>query len=187
MNAQNPSPLARFRKRYAGRLVHIWLEEHAGFWIRNLPSLGGMMIRYLCYRLLFKSLKSFALVYPGVYFTHTYGISVGRRFSINSGAVIDGRGGITIGDNVMIGPHAAIYSSGHDMSQPDLPMAGCDHVMSPVVIEDDVWIGAHVCIPGGVRIGRGAVVAAGAVVAKDVEPRTIVGGVPARVIGQRPG
>ena len=57
--------------------------------------------------------------------------------------------------------------------------------MAPVVINDDVWIGAHVCIPGGVTIGRGAVVAAGAVVTKDVEDYTIVSGVPAQIIAKR--
>lgn len=184
---QNDHPLTRFRKRYAGHLLHLWMEEYVGWAIRGLPSYEGMAIRYGFYRLLFKSMKSFSLIYPGVYFTHTYGIEVGRRFSINSGSVVDGRGGITIGDDVMIGPHVALYSSGHDTSQADRPMTTCDHVLRPLVIQDDVWIGAHACIPGGVTIGRGAIVAAGAVVVKDVEARSIVGGVPARVIGRRSG
>jgi acetyltransferase-like isoleucine patch superfamily enzyme len=64
-------------------------------------------------------------------------------------------------------------------------MTSLDHIMAPVVIKDDVWIGAHVCIPGGVTIGRGAVVAAGAVVTKDVEDNMIVAGVPAKSIGKR--
>ena len=64
-------------------------------------------------------------------------------------------------------------------------MTTCDHILRPLVIQDDVWIGAHACIPGGVTIGQGAIVAAGAVVVKDVEARSIVGGVPARVIGRR--
>ncbi len=185
MNTKRESPLARFREKYAGRLFHIWMEEYIGWILRYLPSFEGMLLRSGLYRLLFKSIKSFATIYPGVYFTHTYGISVGRRFSINTGAIIDGRGGVAIGDDVMVGPHAAIYSSGHDMSQMDRPMAACNHILKPVVIHDDVWIGANVSIPGGVTIGRGSVVAAGAVVVKDVEAGTIVGGVPARVIGSR--
>jgi acetyltransferase-like isoleucine patch superfamily enzyme len=144
-----------------------------------------MLVRHGLYKFLFKKIKSFVLIYPGVYFTHTYGIEIGHRFSVNSGAILDGRGGITIGDDVMIGPHTAIYSSGHNFSEPDRPMTSLDHIMSPVVIKDDVWIGAHVCIPGGITIGRGAVVAAGAVVTKNVEDYAIVSGVPAQVMGKR--
>ena len=179
------SHLRRFKKHYADHLVHIWLEEYIGWVVRNFPSFEGMIIRYGFYRLLFKSIKSFAFIYPGVYFTHTYGISVGHRFSINSGSIMDGRGGINIGDGVMIGPHASIYSSAHDTTLSDQSMSTRDHIMKPVVIHDDVWIGAHVCIPGGTLIGKGAVVAAGAVVVHDVEDGSIVAGVPARIIGKR--
>src|SRR5664280_455107 len=178
-------PIERFRRKYSGHLCHIWAEEYVGWIVRNLPSIEGMAIRYGLYRFLFKRIKSFALIYPGVYLTHTYGIEIGHRFSVNSGTIIDGRGGIKIGDGVMIGPHTAIYSSGHDFSRPELPMTSLDHIMAPVVIHDDVWIGAHVCIPSGITIGRGTVIAAGAVVVKDVEDYTIVAGVPAKVIGTR--
>lgn len=177
--------IERFRRHYSGHLFHIWAEEYIGWFTRNLPSLEGMLVRYCLYKLVFKKIKSLARIYSGVYFTHTYGIEVGHRFSVNSGAILDGRGGITIGDDVMIGPHTAIYSSGHNFSRPDLPMTSLDHIMAPVVIGDDVWIGAHVCIPGGITIGHGAVVAAGAVVTKDVEDNMIVSGVPAQVIGKR--
>jgi len=145
----------------------------------------GMFVRHVLYKLVFKNIKSLAHIYSGVYFTHTYGIDVGHRFSVNSGAILDGRGGITIGDDVMIGPHTAIYSSGHNFTQPDRPMTSLDHIMAPVVIGNDVWIGAHVCIPGGITIGRGAVIAAGSVVTKDVEEYTIVSGIPAQAIGKR--
>lgn len=177
--------LSRFRRRYAGHLFHIWAEEYIGWFSRNLPSIEGMFVRHCLYKLVFKKIKSLSRIYPGVYFTHTYGIEAGHRFSVNSGAILDGRGGITIGDDVMIGPHTAIYSSGHDFTQPGRPMTSLDHIIAPVVIKDDVWIGAHVCIPGGVTIGQGAIVAAGAVVTKDVEEYTIVSGVPARVTGKR--
>lgn len=179
------SPIARFRKRYSGHLFRLWAEEYVVWITRNLPSFEGMLIRYGLYRLVFKEIKSFALIYPGVYFTHTYGIKVGHRFSVNSGAILDGRGGITIGDDVMIGPPAVIYSSGHDTTQPDQPMTGLDHILKPVVIEDNVWIGAHASIPGGIVIGKGVIVAAGAVVVDDVADNCIVAGVPARITGKR--
>ncbi len=176
---------ARFRKRYTGHLFHIWLEEYVGWVTRNLPSIEGMVIRHGLHKLLCKKIKSFARIYSGVYLTHTYGIEIGHRFSVNSGTIIDGRGGIVIGDDVMIGPHTAIYSSGHNFSQLDKPMTGLDHIMTPVIIKDNVWIGAHVCIPGGITINSGAIIAAGAVVTKDVEANTIVSGIPAQVIGKR--
>ena len=177
--------IGRFRKRYSRHLFHIWAEEYIGWLTRNLPSMEGMFVRYGLYKFVFKKIKSFTRIYSGVYFTHSYGIEIGHRFSVNSGAILDGRGGITIGNDVMIGPHTAIYSSGHNFSQPCQPMTSLDHIMAPVVIEDDVWIGAHVCILGGVTIGRGSVIAAGAVVTKNVEDFTIVSGIPAQVIGKR--
>lgn len=183
MDAQGP--IARFLKRYSGHIFHLWMEEYLGWVVRSLPSMEGMAIRYAVYRLLFKRLPSFPLIYPGVYFTHTYGISVGHRFSVNTGALLDGRGGITIGDDVMVGPFAVLSSSGHDLGRPGVPMTSRDHVMDPVAIGNDVWIGAHAVILKGVTIGKGAVVAAGAVVTSDVAPFTIVAGVPANFVKVR--
>jgi acetyltransferase-like isoleucine patch superfamily enzyme len=85
----------------------------------------------------------------------------------------------------MIGPNAVVVSSDHDHMQTDRLMVFQDHVMAPVFIENDVWIGANVVVCGGVRIGRGAVIAAGAVVTKDVPQMAIVGGVPARPLRSR--
>ncbi len=184
------SPLeafARFGRRHARQLPHLWIEEYVGWLTRGLPGPEGVFFRWLLYRPLFRRLPFVPLIYPGVYFTHTYGISVGRNFSVNTGALLDGRGGITIGDSVMIGPQTVVVSSHHQSDVPTIPMASLDHVLAPVVIEDDVWIGAHVFIKGGVRIGRGAVVAAGAVVTRDVEPYAVVAGVPAaRVRSRKP-
>ena len=179
------SNLVRFIKFYRKRLFHLWMEEAVGWIVRSLPGLLGMIIRWCAYRMLFRELKSFCTIYPGVYFTHTYGIQVGKAFSPNTGAMIDGRGGVTIGDHVMIGPYSVIVSSNHAYKQVSSPMTSLDHIMAPVVIGDDVWIGAHAVITGGSKIGNGAVVSAGAVVTQDVGDYQIVGGVPARVIGNR--
>ena len=144
-----------------------------------------MAIRWGLYRLLFKELKSFPLIYPNVILTHTYGLAVGKSFSINSGALIDARGGVTIGDSVMVGPYAVLISSEHDFKQLETAMSNRNHVLKPVVIGDDVWIGAHAVIIAGITIGNGAVISAGAVVTRDVGAYQIVGGVPAKVIGNR--
>ena len=177
--------IRRFLRRYRGRILHLYVEEYAGWLTRHLPGPEGLALRSVVYRLLFKTTKGSPLIYPGVYLTHTYGIEIGRHFSINSGALIDGRGGVRIGDWVMIGPHAVITSSEHQSPPFGTPMASVDHEMQPVVIDDDVWIGAHAFIRGGIHIGRGAIVGAGAVVVSDVNDGDIVCGVPARAISNR--
>jgi acetyltransferase-like isoleucine patch superfamily enzyme len=108
-------------------------------------------------------------------------IFLGQRNVINWGCVLDGRKfSIRIGNDVSIGPEATILTLGHDPQSPDLADAGGD-----VVIGDRVWIAYRAIILPGVTIGEGAVVAAGAVVTKDVAPFTIVAGVPARPVGER--
>lgn len=177
--------IIRFFNFYRKKIICLWLEEFFGWIFRFLPGLTGMAIRWGLYRLLFKRLDGFPLIYSGVFFTHTYGLEVGKSFSINSGALIDARGGITIGDAVMVGPHAVIVSSDHDYRQTAVPMAHVDHILKPVVIGNDVWIGAHAVISSGIKIGNGAVIGAGAVVTGNVNDYDIVGGVPARTIGNR--
>ena len=90
-----------------------------------------------------------------------------------------------MGNGVMIGPGVVIVSSNHDHLQTNLPMTKMDHIFAPVVIGNDIWIGANAVILAGVQIGNGAVIAAGSVVNKDVNAFDIVGGVPARVLGSR--
>lgn len=177
--------IRRFSKRYNDRIVHIIFEEYLGWLVRSLPGFLGMVLRWLVFKLLFKRLDSFSFIYAGVYLTHTYDIEAGKSLAINSGALIDGRGGISFGDNVLIGPYAVITSSTHDHRQLDMPISAVDHIMERIDIGDDVWIGAHAVITSGVVIGAHAVIAAGAVVTHDVKPYQIVGGVPAKVIGNR--
>jgi maltose O-acetyltransferase len=109
-----------------------------------------------------------------------HGVSIGDHTIIGNDVFLDGRFGLTIQDNVNIGGETAIFTAEHDPNDPDFAMVGC-----PVVIEDYVYIGSRSTILPGVRLGKGAVVAAGGVVTKDVPAYTIVGGVPARVIGER--
>lgn len=92
---------------------------------------------------------------------------------------------ITIGSDVMIAQTATIRDTDHAFQRTNRPMLEQGIVTSPVVIEDDVWIGHGATILKGVRIGRGSIVAAGAVVTKDVPPFSIVGGIPAKIIKSR--
>jgi maltose O-acetyltransferase len=106
--------------------------------------------------------------------------SIGAGTRVNRDCALDFRGPLTIGDHVSISPEVAILTADHDPNQPGFPLR-----QRPVVIEDHVWIGMRAMILPGVRIGRGAVVAAGAVVTRDVAPLTVVAGVPARPVAQR--
>lgn len=103
-------------------------------------------------------------------------IRLGERVFLNSGCRFQDQGGITIGDDALIGHNAVIATLNHDLD----PAMRATTVPKPVVIGDSVWIGANATVLPGVTIGDGAVVAAGAVVTQDVPPRTIVGGVPAK-------
>jgi acetyltransferase-like isoleucine patch superfamily enzyme len=108
------------------------------------------------------------------------GICIGHNTIIGYDAFLDGRYGLTIGNNVNIGGEVSIFTAQHDPNDPGFGMVG-----GPVVIEDYVYVGSRVTILPNVTIGRGAVVATGAVVIKDVAPFDIVGGVPARKVGER--
>lgn len=114
---------------------------------------------------------------------YTYrNISIGNHCVIDRDCVLDGRGGISIGHNVNISPEVLILTAYHDPDDGDFV-----GVEKPVVIEDYAWIATRAMILPGVKVGSGAVVAAGSVVTKDVPSRTIVGGNPARPIRERKG
>jgi len=103
---------------------------------------------------------------------------------INRGTMIDAAVRVEIGQDCMIGPRCYITDHDHGMAA-GRPVREQPLICAPVVIEPDVWLGAGAIVLKGVRVGRGAVVAAGAVVTKDVLAGHIVAGVPARVIGSR--
>lgn len=112
-------------------------------------------------------------------------LKIGENVSIGKSAMLQCIGGVTIGDNVMIAHGSQLISAGHHIPEMDEPMRFSGLDISHIVLEDDVWIGAGAIVLPGVTIGKGAVVAAGAVVTKDVEPYTIVGGIPAQMIRRR--
>src|SRR5437899_1008932 len=108
------------------------------------------------------------------------GIAIGKHTLISRGCCLDGRGGLRIGDNVSISPEVCLLTAQHDKNDPYF-----SEEFGPIEIEDYAWLGSTALVLPGVKIGRGAVVAAGAVVTKDVAPYQIVGGVPARFLGMR--
>lgn len=100
-------------------------------------------------------------------------------------AVLSGAGGLTVGANSIIGPHAVLAASNHRFERLDVPINVQGRSAFGIVIEEDVWIGPHAVVADGVRIGRGGVIAPGAIVTSDVEPYAVVGDMPAQVIGSR--
>jgi len=111
-------------------------------------------------------------------------ISVGERTSIGSYSFIYASSSIAIGDDCMIAPFVYIVDSNHGTER-HVHMNCQQNITKPVNIYNDVWIAAHCTILPGVTIHEGAIVAAGSVVTKDVEAYSVVGGVPAKVIGSR--
>ncbi|OQA94028.1 MAG: Galactoside O-acetyltransferase [Chloroflexi bacterium ADurb.Bin222] len=112
------------------------------------------------------------------------GIKIGRNSLIGEYTVIRGQGGVTLGDRVYTSPMTQLIAVNHNFDDPTRPFVEQGITAQGIVVEDDVWIGSSAIITDGVRVGQGAVVAAGAVVTKDVAPHTVVGGVPARLIRQ---
>lgn len=112
------------------------------------------------------------------------GLIIGDNSSLGIDA--EAHGPIRIGRDVMMGPECAILTRNHAHGRVDIPMIEQGYEeYRPVTIGDDVWIGRRVIILPGVTVGNGAIIAAGAVVADDVEPYSIVGGVPAKTIKKR--
>lgn len=147
-------------------------------WLGNCPS---RRLRRLFLQRYLGNLGEGSGVQMGCRFLNGRKVHLGERNVINFGCLLDGRKyRIVTGSDVSIGPEAAILTLGHDPQSPDFADRGGD-----VVIGDRVWIGYRAIVLPGVTIGEGAVVAAGAVVAKDVDAYTIVAGVPAKPTNQR--
>lgn len=158
---------ARRFARYGWSLIGSHLPSRRGrrFWLNGLLGLMGPR----------------AFVAMRVCFMQPENVYLGARSVINQDCILDGRDHmIRIGEDTDIGPHVHIWTLEHDVNDPNHGTKG-----GAVLIEDHVWIASRVTILPGVSIGRGAVVAAGAVVTKDVPALGIMGGVPAKIIGHR--
>jgi len=112
-------------------------------------------------------------------------IVIGSHGWIGPYSVIDGTGGVTVGDSVLMASHVQVYSYDLGYDDPDVPMRCQDHIGRGVTIGDDVWVGCGAIILAGVRIGDGAVIGAGSVVTKDIPSFAVVAGVPARIMKMR--
>ncbi|MCX9011226.1 MAG: acyltransferase [Candidatus Methanoperedens sp.] len=142
-------------------------------------------VRSKFYTLFMRKVGKNVFIFPPFRFTGPEGITIGNEVVFANNCVIGGEGGLEIGNFVMVGNNATILSSNHGYTDLNIPMLRQSLKIAPVKIMDDVWIGANAVIQPGVTIGQGAIVAANAVVVEDIEPYSIVGGVPAKLIKKR--
>lgn len=193
-----PSKIARI----GSILLELYLAAFA--W---LPSQVGIYARRLGYGFMFRKAGRFS-IHSGVtiegignielgnrvsffrncyLYAHERGqLVVGSNFSMNHHSILAASGGrIVIGDNCMIGPNCVLRAANHAYERIDIPMREQGHTFGEIILEDDVWLGSNCVITANTRIGKGSIVAAGSVVTRDVEPYSIVGGVPARKIRSR--
>ena len=166
-------------RKSKNRLTTVLLELEV-FLLHLIGHLPSHLIRRFFYRLAGMKIGSHSTIHTGARFYNPENIEIGSGTIIGERVVLDGRSSVRIGNNVDIASEVMIYNAQHDIESMNF-----EAISKPVQIGDYVFVGPRCIILPGVRIGRGAVIAAGAVVTKDVEELQIVGGVPAKVIGER--
>ena len=182
-----------------------WLE----FFIRYIPGRTGYFVRSFYYKKrLSRSFKqnrfesglrvecpnnielgseSYFGFNCKLYASELSSIKIGFNASFNSNVMINarGKGKISIGNNVLIGPNVVLRSSNHSFKSTDKPIIKQGMKDGQIIVHDDVWIGSNVVILPNCEIGKGSIIAAGAVVTSNVDSYTVVGGVPAKLIKKR--
>ena len=167
----------------AGSEAHLHMHEAANDARKIMSKINNSYHTMPELRVLFAELtgqeidENFGL-FPPFYTDYGKNIKLGKGVFINEGCCFQDQGGIEIGDNALIGQQVVIATLNHDLA----PDKRANMIPAPVKIGNNVWIGAHSTILAGVTIGDNAVVAAGAVVTKDVPANSVVGGVPAKII-----
>jgi maltose O-acetyltransferase len=171
--------LSEAQPKITNRLYNYWLDFELMLlrWSGHFPF---HHLRRFFYRLAGIKIGKGSTIHMGAEFFQPKGINIGEDSIIGNHAFLDGRAPLKIGNHVDVASEVMIYNSKHDINDEEFRP-----VEKPVKIGDYVFIGPRAIIQPGVTIGDGAIVAAGAVVTDDVPPGKIVGGVPAREIGER--
>lgn len=165
--------------KITNRLFNYWLDFKLMIlrWVGHIPLHG---VRRFFYRISGIKIGKGSSIHMWASFFQPKNIRIGSDSVIGNNAFLDGRAELIIGDHVDIASQVLIYNSEHDINSKDFRA-----IEDKVEIKNHVFIGPRVTILPGVTIGKGAIVAAGAVVTGDVDSFSIVGGVPAKVIGER--
>lgn len=163
-------------------IVYRWMRHFAFEVYTNdiVPLIPSWHVRKLMFKLLRARFGKGTVVNRRCYIMDPIRLSIGNGSHINRGCTLDARGGITIGNSVSVSQGVMIMTGTREVNSPNFQVR-----YSPITIGNHVWVGCGAIILQGVSIGDGAVIAAGSVVSKDVEPYTIVGGIPAKPIGTR--
>ncbi|MEK7597434.1 MAG: acyltransferase [Patescibacteria group bacterium] len=161
------------------RIKNVFLEFEV-FLLHLVGLVPSHCCRRFFYRLAGIKIGKGSTIHTGARFYDPRNILIGEDSIIGEGVVLDGRDQLSIGSHVDIATEVMIYNSQHDVNSENFAAT-----TAPVKIEDYVFIGPRVIILAGVTVGRGAIIGAGAVITKDVPPYAIVGGVPAKIIGER--
>ena len=177
--------IKKFRDYSFKDLFRLQLESFFLWLFEGAPGLPGFVLRNVVFRAFFREIHGFAWVQPRVTFVHTDRLSVGPMFGVNSGTYINAVGGIRIGSHVLIGSNVTISSGKHPIEGCFPPVFSRPSIPIPIVIEDDVWIGAGAVIVPGVTLKKGTVVGANSVVTRDTEEYSVVVGSPAKLIRKR--
>ena len=170
----------KFLKTYIGILLYGYIR----YFIIKVGMIPSHKIRNFIYRkVLLVDMAEYAIIYFGSEIRAPYNLKIGKGTIIGDKSILDARNGIEIGENVNFSSNVHIWTEQHDHRDPYFE-CNSDHSFK-VIIGNRAWVGPNVTILPKVKIGEGAVIAAGSVVTKNVEPFTIVAGLPAKKIGDR--
>ena len=176
--------------------------------LSSIPTELGKRVRYHAYKPFFKKVSGRFNIDSGVtilgfenielgnnvtfmknsyIYAHDDGmLMIGDNFTMSTNSQLGASfGKIEIGNNCAIAPNCVLRASNHTFDNPNIPFREQGHTYGEIIIEDDVWISSNCVITANTKIGKSSVIGAGSVVTKDVEPYSIVGGVPAKLIRKR--
>ena len=167
----------------AKNIIYIYLDGYIRYITIKIGNIPSMRIRLFLYKkLLCCNIMPKAIIYYGAELRSPENLFIGQGSIIGDKAILDARFGIEIGENVNLSTGVWIWTAQHNYNSPSF---SCDGKCGKVRIGNRAWIGPRTMIMPGVSIGEGAVIAGGAIVTKDVEPFTLVAGIPAKKIGER--
>ena len=176
-NISNEFSLAKKIKIAIGKVLYVFCSKLPCSYSRI--NIGQKRLRQLCGKMILKKCGKNVNIEKGALFSAN--IELGDNSGIGRNAELEC--GISIGDNVMMGPYVKMYVQNHNFSRTDIPMnQQGDSPVRPIVIGDDVWIGANAVVLPGITIGDNSVIGAGSVVTKDIPPNVIAVGNPCRVL-----